>query len=223
MLVSHLKRFIYLKTVKTAGTSVEIFLERYCRPEGTGAEHHATAEVISPAGIVGYRGPNPAGSRFFNHMPAAQLRSELGAALWDSCFRFCVIRNPFDKAVSYWWFRLPDAERQQLQACDFSGVRSRFNADLASGALKLPIDRHIYRIGDETAVHAFIRYERLQEDLASVCRQLGIDRDVTELGQYKSGYRGRPERFAEYFDARSRALVQQAYAWELDHFGYEPA
>ena len=32
MLVSHARKFIYTKTLKTAGTSVEVFLEPYCRP-----------------------------------------------------------------------------------------------------------------------------------------------------------------------------------------------
>ena len=42
MLVSHSKKFIFLKTMKTAGASVEIYLERYCVPldayGGPGAE-----------------------------------------------------------------------------------------------------------------------------------------------------------------------------------------
>jgi len=34
MLVSHRKKFIYTKTAKTAGTSVESYFEPFCLPEG---------------------------------------------------------------------------------------------------------------------------------------------------------------------------------------------
>jgi len=30
MLVSHLKKFIFIKSMKTASTSVEVYFERYC-------------------------------------------------------------------------------------------------------------------------------------------------------------------------------------------------
>lgn len=59
MLLSHSKRFIYLKTGKTAGTSVEIFFQPYCLPEEHICHHtptHTMEETISEAGIVGYRG-----------------------------------------------------------------------------------------------------------------------------------------------------------------------
>jgi hypothetical protein len=45
MLISHLHRFIYMKTYETAGMSVEVYFERFCRdpalpfsasPEGAG-------------------------------------------------------------------------------------------------------------------------------------------------------------------------------------------
>ena len=34
MLISHRKQFIYTKTYKTAGTSVEVYFEPYCMQEG---------------------------------------------------------------------------------------------------------------------------------------------------------------------------------------------
>ncbi len=50
MLVSHSKKFIFLKTMKTAGTSVEIYLERYCVPSDTYVEQHHRAETAPRTG-----------------------------------------------------------------------------------------------------------------------------------------------------------------------------
>jgi hypothetical protein len=49
MLISHVCRFIFLKTLKTAGTSVEIYLEPYCvDPKSYSGEiHHRNRSGVS--------------------------------------------------------------------------------------------------------------------------------------------------------------------------------
>ena len=55
MIISHKHKFIFLKTVKTAGTSIEIALSKYCGPD----------DIITPASPedeitrseLGYPGP----------------------------------------------------------------------------------------------------------------------------------------------------------------------
>ena len=119
MLVSHRHRFIYTKTVKTAGTSVEIYFEDACLPPDSDiVRGHAIAETVTDAGIIGYRGVDPGESRYYNHMPASDVRALVGPEVWDSYFKFCVIRNPFDKIVSLWW-----ADRQLRPA--LPGYRAR--------------------------------------------------------------------------------------------------
>ena len=100
MLISHRYRFIYTKTTKTAGTSVESFFEEFCMPDGEWTESHRRDEYVSPAGVVGYRGNNPEGKKWWNHMPAASIKELVGKAIWDSYFKFCVVRDPFDKCIS---------------------------------------------------------------------------------------------------------------------------
>ena len=100
MLISHKKKFIFTKTVKTAGTSIESYFEPYCMPEGEWTESHARNEYVSDTGIIGYRGENRKGSTWYNHMPAVVIRDLLGSEKWDEYFKFTVMRNPFDKLIS---------------------------------------------------------------------------------------------------------------------------
>ena len=100
MLVSHLKKFIFTKTKKTAGTSVESVFEPYCLPEGTWEQTHYTPERISADGIIGHRGDGGQKANWWNHMPAELIRNRLGEEIWDEYYKFTVIRNPFDKLVS---------------------------------------------------------------------------------------------------------------------------
>jgi hypothetical protein len=83
MLCSHLKRFIYLKTMKTAGTSVEVFFERFCCPRDGYIETHERDELVCAEGVVGARGANVAGATFYNHMSAARVRELLGEEVWQ--------------------------------------------------------------------------------------------------------------------------------------------
>src|SRR5689334_12041430 len=107
MLISHRKRFIYTKTVKTAGTSVESYFEPYCMREGEWTFSHAREESVSEAGIVGIRSGEPLeiqGVIWWNHMPAKTIRALIGDAVWNDYFKFCIVRNPFDAVVSAYRF-----------------------------------------------------------------------------------------------------------------------
>jgi hypothetical protein len=129
MLISHRFRFIYLKTMKTASTSVEVYFAPYCRnPEDRVAEKPTGEAAISQWGVVGHRGPLRGGETFYNHMPAQQILTLIGHQMWSEYFKFCVIRNPFGKVVSHFWFKLRlenPALHSQMQTADFSEVRMR--------------------------------------------------------------------------------------------------
>ena len=100
MLISHRKKFLYTKTKKTASTSVESYFEKYCMPEGQWTFSHAIEEYVSKEGIIGYRGKNRRNQIWHNHMSAAKIRDKIGASIWNSYFKFTVVRNPFDKLIS---------------------------------------------------------------------------------------------------------------------------
>lgn len=102
MLVSHTYKFIYTKTPKTASTSVEAYFERYCCAEGTWQFSGSREAHDGPEGIVGFRGREARGSgaSWWNHMPAEQIRNQLGPDLFLEYFKFTVVRDPFDKLIS---------------------------------------------------------------------------------------------------------------------------
>jgi hypothetical protein len=217
MLLSHRKRFIYLKTIKTASTSVEIALEHECYPEGEyPGESHERTQHVSAAGIVGVRMPHLDDSLWFNHMPAALVRVQAPKA-WAAYTKFCVIRNPFDKVVSCFWVKLDNSTRVDLAQAPFEVVHRAFSHWCAR-TLEMPMDRDKYVIDGSLCMDRVIRYECLEDDLARVCDDLNLQ--PRPLGGYKRGLRARPEPFADYYDIPSAAKVAAWFDWELQAFAY---
>jgi hypothetical protein len=230
LLVSHKKKFIFLKTAKTAGTSVEIFFEEFCVAEPISYEigQERTNPIVSDIGIVGARrgrklkiGKIFGGfhSKFYNHKPAKSLRRALGRKIWDDYFKFTIVRNPFDQLVSKFWYK-NNSRRDELIAKGFDEVKAEFKTWLFSQKLG---NSRIFLIDGEPAVDYFIRYESLEQGVLEVCSYLGIDKDVSELQTFKGGIRPKSDEFsafADYYDAASEEYVNQTFSWEIERFGY---
>jgi hypothetical protein len=236
VLVSHRKQFIFTKTVKTAGTSVESYFEKYCMPEGEWQQKHSRAEYVSESGVIGYRGPDSSKSTWYNHMPAAKIRDLLGQEVWDSYYKFTTIRNPFDKLISGFYMfdkrRHKYSQSQRILAYFKALINrgnpidraqedtdvERFRSWIKKGGIF--IDRDKYMIDGHECVDWFIRFEDLHTGMKHVCDQLAIPFDPSRLPQFKTGFRTSKRNVSEYYDQETAQIVRQHYAWELDRFGY---
>lgn len=231
MLVSHRHRFIYTKTVKTAGSSVESYFDRFCMPPAEWALTHHRPAYISDFGIVGFRGPpispTPDRGPWWSHMPAALIREQIGEEVWGSYFKFCVIRNPYDKAVSAFYFyrSYNRSKNDGSDECygseewgDLDRMRAEFEAWLPSG--QLPIDRDKYLIDGQFCLDDVIRYEALAKDLERICARLGVVWHPASLPHFKSGYRPGNQSIESLYTDKSKSMVESAYAFELAYFGY---
>ena len=46
--------------------------------------------------------------RFYNHMPAVDIRAALGQDVWNEYFKFSIERHPYEKVVSHIFFHARD-------------------------------------------------------------------------------------------------------------------
>jgi hypothetical protein len=75
-------------------------------------------------------------------------------------------------------------------------------------------------IDNAAVMDRFIKFENLLSDLKEVSGALGIEFTPESLGTYKRGYRSRQEHFSDYYDAETRHIVERAFDWEINRFGY---
>jgi hypothetical protein len=211
VLISHRKQFIYTKTAKTAGTSVESYFEKYCMPEGVWEFSHGREEFLSEEGIIGYRGNNSIAKNWYNHMPAIEIRDKIGHSIWHKYFKFCVVRNPFDKLVSGFFFNKEMKKGEDL-------IENFRNWIKGGGAV---FDRDKYLINGEICIDYFIRYENLEDGIAYVCNLRNMPFEPEGIPKLKAGFRNREISLKEFYDEETIQIVKQRYKFEIEYFNYD--
>lgn len=218
MLISHGRRFIYIKSHKTAGTSVELALQTFCvRP---GYEITDKTEALeSEYGVVGHRGKVPGGAdrpKWYNHMPATEIRACVAPEIWAGYAKIVNIRNPYSRAVSM--FRFVRDASQNPERENMPQERATFRAFMQSRYRSYD---HLVFVDDIFVPTHVIRKEHLADDLMLLSKALDLPPDDIRLAHFKK-YEGRhtDRSVAEYFDDDSRDALLRMDGWAFDRFGY---
>ena len=232
MIISHSHKFIFIKSFKTAGTSVEAALSNYCSGN----------DIVTP--LNDYRHTRDENGRFIHksmnaeefiqlnlpnlqHVEALTIRSKVTPEAWKSYFKFSIARNPWDRAVSYFfWDKRRDAAlRPKKKFYHYLGVPFNELDELKrvfSSYIKTatwPNNDRFYTIDDELCTDFIIRYESLTEDYSEVCKKLGLPNAT--LPRLKGGNRKQRYHYSDYYDEESMAIVAEKHKNDIRLFGYE--
>jgi hypothetical protein len=224
MIISHRHKFIFVKTRKTAGTSVQEAVASICGPE----------DIVTPTGITEgsyqprhFRGvPTPflylrqdprrhrtsrilywawSCTRIHDHMFLDELLALPEARAWRGYFKFTVERNPWDKVVSryFWKYR----ERPQRPEFERFVQKDRLNSDF-----------NMYSLDGKPQMDYVCRYESLNEGLAEVSRIIGVK--IPSLAHQNVSTRGSRD-YRQLYNDTTREQVARHFAREIALFGYK--
>ena len=219
MVISHKHRFIFIKTRKTAGTSIEVFLSGVCGEQDVLLPLRPPEAGHRPRNYDKDCFRNDTGG-FRNHMPARQVRALVPAEVWDNYFKFCVERNPWDKSLSHYHFikgRYRSARDMTLD--DYCAVHPPQGHK--SNPYSMASDFGNYTdAGGKWLVDRVLRYESLDEELAQVFKQLGIPFNGTLKPHAKSDYRKDRRHYSEVLSAAQAEKIRHFFWREIGAFGY---
>ena len=223
MIVSHKHGYIFIKTRKTAGTSIEIALSVNCGPNDVITLQEkiqsnlrykpAQRFKIKPRGILDHiKGLLGFDKYYFPHISANKIRRIIGEEIFSNYHKFCVVRNPWDRVVSTYFWRIKNSDYFNLDpGTTFTDFIRQSNSEILS-------DKHLFTKGNESMVDTFIRYENLDSELNNALSKIGLPK--AELPNAKSGVRPSKAHYSTYYDDKSIEKINQVCAWEIEKFGY---
>ena len=206
MIASHARRFVFIKTRKTAGTSLEIALSRHCGPDDIVTRISPEDEVLrAAAGGVGPQHDDTDPSSYA-HMGARRVIEVIGRQAWDDYFTFAVERNPFDVVASSYRY---SARKPTFTKTFAEFVRTPRRME------RLALNERLYRVAGQVVVDRVYRYEELPDAVADISVRLGVDLDLPHAKQ------GNGPHYRELYGPGDAEIVAQRFRRTIREFGYE--
>lgn len=153
------------------------------------------------------------------HLLAQQIRQEVGPEVFSDYFKFTMVRNPWDKAVSQFTYM---QKRKDLR--DDIGMRKNDEFKTYLSLIKKTrhvqwMPQHFFVMSDEGEVLVdFIgRFERFEDDIHAILKKLHID-SVENIPHRKKSLRSH---YRDYYDSESQEMVREMYKLDVLAFDYD--
>lgn len=227
MIISHKHKFIFIKTEKTAGTSLEIALSGICGAEDIITPISPSDEAVRKQ--LGFRTAQnyllPFSSytrldwaklivkqerlKFFNHISAEAITQYIDPSIWNNYFKFCFERNPWDKLISWYYWANGDEQYGSIKNFILSGK---------SGSIK---GFELYTKGGICVVDKVYKLEKMEAALADISDRVGLDRPLV-LPKYKAKSHSRKDKrhYREILTHEEAELVASIFAREIRTWDY---
>ena len=196
-------RFLFVHIPKTGGNSIQTILRLYSE------DRIVTNPLQDGVQRFEVRG------RFTRHKHAtlADYHKLIPPELFSDLFKFCVVRNPWSRSMSFYFSPHRWIGR---------GIAPYWSRDefLALLPRLPPMVEYLKIYGRIQEMSFIIRYERLTEHLPDVLSRIGIEAEKHRLPYLNRGF---SEDYRPYFD-KDQDLIRIVYAKyqeDIRHFGYE--
>lgn len=205
MIISHKHKFIFLKTKKTASTSIEIALSKVCDRHDIITPLYYSDDIVRRK----FHGMPPQNftQGMKNHTTAEDLIKLINIKTWDEYTKVTCVRNTYDMMISkYYW------EKQE---------EKNFDEWYSSYKKSATCNWEIYTINNRPAMNFYIRYENIVEDCSKLSEVLGLEQDLGKLiTRIKTKHKHRETQWPE-ISRESLLKIARDAKQEIEYFNYE--
>ncbi len=239
MIISHKHKFIFIKTRKTGGTSVEKAINLHCGDEDVlTLDHLHKSETDELAEYAkNYQGSwlpfrelmhsqsffdsaritrdwltRP---KFYNHMTAISVKSRIPKKIWDSYYKFAFERNPWDKCISFYYWQ----SRMGRNYGDFNEYIKQLKGGKTIDQA-LPSDWRRYAHNGKVIVDEVFDFADLEGNLKKALSNTDypLDEKPLDMPHMKGGIRKKNFEYTQ----ETIDLVAEYFKNEIEHFKFEP-
>lgn len=212
MIISPGRGYIFAHIPKTGGTSLALALEGRAMKEdillGDTPKALKRRNRVKSATTKG---------RLWKHSTLGDVDGLLPASELASLFAFTMVRNPWDRAVSYYhWLSDQSFDHRSValaQSLPFEEFVTHAHTRRSFAAT--PARFYMRRADGREHCQLYIRLEHFDSDAAPLWDHLGFELTLPHenRSERSADYRG-------YYSDASRKAVAQACAEDIDRFGY---
>lgn len=157
------------------------------------------------------------------HLTASELRF-IDKEKFDSYFKFAVVRNPWDRLCSAYFYSSIDVSRYgERSSVGFIDKYRSFESFVKEWVSKSNIDSHYFfytqseyvKVGDNNILDYTARFESLYEDVQILAKKNNMIIDIKRMNS--SGSRD----YRAQYDSEMISIVENVYADDIETFGYE--
>ena len=212
MPISHKHKVIFIHIPKTAGLSVvraldiphptenpahkPYFSARLTREEKEeyGLEHHV----------------------WWIHLFSSELKTYIPDDVFREYFKFAIVRNPWDRAVSYYIKHVSVDEAFENKDSFERWLLSYEFLNKITPLVEVLIPQKLY-ITDEKGdllVDFVGRFENLEEDWKKICRKAGIRAALPRINTSSHKH------YSFYYNRKTRRVIEDSFRDDIEMFGY---
>lgn len=155
-----------------------------------------------------------------NHTTAIEYRELLGEARWKRVFTFSLVRNPWDRAVSQYHFRIQTAQTgMDVSPPTFTEwIRRTYGeqdpALFNNPKFFAPQYRWISDEAGELIVDMVCKLENITEDFATVCAHINRQVPIPHVNRTKRGP------YRDYYDSDTQEVIRRWFERDIELFEY---
>ncbi len=213
MILSRGRNYLFIHAPKTGGTALSLALESRSMKDDImlGDTPKALRRRRRVKGVQ-------SSGRLWKHSMLSDLYGLITPEEVDRLFIFTLVRNPWDRMVSYYhWLQDQSFDHPAValsKALEFRGFAA--HPQILNSIHSAPYRRYVTDRDGRERCDLFLRLEHVDTDLAALEAHLGFA--VSPLSRVNASTRGRDYR--PYYDDATRRLVARACAEDIERFGY---
>ncbi len=213
-MIFHRQQCIFVHIPRTGGTSLEDMLW---------PDKESRTEADLWMGFVDpYRNRYQTGG--LQHLLGSQIRDVVGPETFSRYFKFALVRNPWDKAVSQYFYM-----KKRRDLMDYIGMEEGddFRRYLSLIISKKHVQwedqyKFIYDNDGHLLVDFVGRFENYRADVTEILNRLKIRTRLLGMPLRKLLHINKTSRshYSEYYDSESRQFISNFYQKDIELFGY---